>query len=133
MAVLRPSQIIRYVVSNIKNYTFLSVKFPRDCQCLRVRLLFISTKIINCPFILHITLSRVQGTQCKNSGCKTTFMGDHTNNETCYYHEGAPVFHEGMKYWSCCQRKTSDFAAFLDQEGCSSGKHVWFKQVNVSF
>ncbi|XP_022647802.1 cysteine and histidine-rich domain-containing protein 1-like isoform X1 [Varroa destructor] len=68
------------------------------------------------------------GTQCKNSGCKTTFMGDHTNNETCYYHEGAPVFHEGMKYWSCCQRKTSDFAAFLDQEGCSSGKHVWFKQ-----
>ncbi|OQR75970.1 cysteine and histidine-rich domain-containing protein 1-like [Tropilaelaps mercedesae] len=68
------------------------------------------------------------GTQCKNSGCKSTYVGEHTNEETCFYHEGAPVFHEGMKYWSCCQRKTSDFAAFLDQEGCSTGKHMWFKQ-----
>ncbi|KAL7825469.1 hypothetical protein AOLI_G00326760 [Acnodon oligacanthus] len=36
-----------------------------------------------------------------------------------------PVFHEGMKYWSCCRRKTSDFNSFLSQEGCSKGTHVW--------
>lgn len=76
--------------------------------------------------MIHIL---VQGTQCKNSGCKSTYMGEQSNGETCYYHEGGPVFHEGMKYWSCCQRKTSDFSAFLDQEGCSTGKHMWFKQV----
>jgi hypothetical protein len=32
-----------------------------------------------------------------------------------------------MKYWSCCQRKTSDFDAFLDQVGCVEGKHLWKK------
>ena len=30
-----------------------------------------------------------------------------------------------MKYWSCCQRKTSEFQHFLDQEGCEIGKHKW--------
>lgn len=32
-----------------------------------------------------------------------------------------------MKYWTCCQRKTSDFEMFLSQEGCESGDHLWFK------
>ena len=30
-----------------------------------------------------------------------------------------------MKYWSCCQRKTTEFQHFLDQVGCSIGKHKW--------
>ena len=33
-----------------------------------------------------------------------------------------------MKYWSCCQRKTSDFDNFLNQVGCEEGKHVWLKK-----
>jgi cysteine/histidine-rich domain-containing protein 1 len=33
-----------------------------------------------------------------------------------------------MKYWSCCQRKTSDFDNFLNQSGCTEGKHLWFKK-----
>ncbi|KAL3889524.1 hypothetical protein ACJMK2_001862 [Sinanodonta woodiana] len=32
-----------------------------------------------------------------------------------------------MKYWSCCQRKTTDFSSFLDQMGCVTGNHVWKK------
>jgi len=68
------------------------------------------------------------GTVCKNPGCKGTFQGEQSSEETCLFHNGAPIFHEGMKYWSCCQRKTSDFSAFLEQEGCSTGKHIWFKQ-----
>ena len=32
-----------------------------------------------------------------------------------------------MKYWTCCNRKTSDFDNFLNQEGCATGKHVWVK------
>ena len=38
-----------------------------------------------------------------------------------------PIFHEGMKFWSCCQRKTSDFQSFLNQEGCMLGEHKWKK------
>lgn len=29
------------------------------------------------------------------------------------------------KFWSCCCIKTMDFNSFLDQKGCSSGKHCW--------
>ena len=30
-----------------------------------------------------------------------------------------------MKYWSCCQRKTTEFQQFMDQEGCDLGSHKW--------
>lgn len=66
------------------------------------------------------------GTPCHNAGCRVTFDGTNGSGE-CSFHSGSPIFHEGMKFWSCCQRKTSDFNAFLDQSGCSSGKHVWRK------
>lgn len=29
------------------------------------------------------------------------------------------------KFWSCCCIKTVDFNSFLDQKGCSSGRHCW--------
>ncbi|XP_026208151.1 CHORD and p23_melusin_like domain-containing protein [Anabas testudineus] len=67
----------------------------------------------------------VQGTRCKNSGCKAVYQGPETNMEVCTHHPGAPVFHEGYKYWSCCCIKTVDFNAFLDQKGCTTGKHCW--------
>uniref|UniRef100_A0A672RFM3 Cysteine and histidine-rich domain-containing protein 1 n=1 Tax=Sinocyclocheilus grahami TaxID=75366 RepID=A0A672RFM3_SINGR len=65
------------------------------------------------------------GTSCKNGGCSKTFSGPASDEETCLYHAGVPIFHEGMKYWSCCKRKTSDFNTFLSQEGCTQGKHQW--------
>ena len=49
-----------------------------------------------------------EGEACKNNGCKLTFSADRVQNE-CIFHPGIPVFHEGMKYWSCCQRKTTEF------------------------
>merc|ERR1719498_1212967 len=67
----------------------------------------------------------VQGTRCKNPGCKTAYEGPETDKEVCTHHPGGPVFHEGYKYWSCCCIKTIDFNAFLDQKGCSTGKHRW--------
>ncbi|NXA48271.1 CHRD1 protein, partial [Nothocercus julius] len=57
-----------------------------------------------------------------------TFEGPQSTEEVCIYHSGVPIFHEGMKYWSCCKRKTSDFNTFLAQEGCSRGTHVWTKK-----
>lgn len=65
------------------------------------------------------------GVRCKNAGCKTTYQGPETDAEICSFHPGVPVFHEGYKYWNCCCIKTTDFNAFLDQKGCTSGKHCW--------
>lgn len=69
------------------------------------------------------------GQSCKNNSCKATYKGPDSDNEVCSHHPGSPIFHEGMKYWSCCQKKTTDFAVFLDQPGCSQGSHVWIKKV----
>ncbi|KAG7498123.1 hypothetical protein JOB18_049459 [Solea senegalensis] len=67
----------------------------------------------------------IVGTRCKNAGCKTLYEGPETDKEVCTHHPGAPVFHEGYKYWSCCSITTTDFNAFLDQKGCTTGKHRW--------
>ncbi|NWI16604.1 CHRD1 protein, partial [Crypturellus soui] len=53
------------------------------------------------------------------------YQGPDSDAGTCTFHPGVPVFHEGMKYWSCCAVKTTDFGAFLEQPGCSSGRHCW--------
>ncbi|XP_042648738.1 cysteine and histidine-rich domain-containing protein 1 [Tyto alba] len=68
------------------------------------------------------------GTACKNAGCSKTYEGPHSTEDVCIYHSGVPIFHEGMKYWSCCKRKTSDFNTFLAQEGCTTGTHIWTKK-----
>ena len=52
---------------------------------------------------------------------------DGNDESECLFHPGVPIFHEGMKYWSCCNRKTSDFQSFLDQVGCERGKCKWKK------
>lgn len=67
------------------------------------------------------------GTPCKNLGCQVIFKSLETNYTNCQHHPGAPIFHEGMKYYSCCNKKTSDFTAFLNQAGCRSGSHKWTK------
>ncbi|KAI1283133.1 Cysteine and histidine-rich domain-containing protein [Halotydeus destructor] len=85
---------------------------------------------------LKLTLNQVDGegdkatqigSSCHNKGCKGSYNGPQSDAETCIHHEGVPVFHEGMKYWTCCQRKTTDFDAFLEQVGCIEGKHCWTK------
>ncbi|XP_797726.4 cysteine and histidine-rich domain-containing protein 1 [Strongylocentrotus purpuratus] len=66
-----------------------------------------------------------KGTICKNKGCRMPYEGEMSLTERCKHHPGAAIFHEGMKYWSCCNRKTSDFNNFLNQEGCTTGSHVF--------
>lgn len=72
------------------------------------------------------------GTTCKNNTCKAVFTGPESDAQECVHHPGVAVFHEGMKFWSCCERKTSDFGAFMEQAGCSRGKHCWFKEERVN-
>ncbi|CAI8058161.1 Cysteine and histidine-rich domain-containing protein [Geodia barretti] len=67
------------------------------------------------------------GTTCKNKGCDETYYGSDVELTSCRYHPGVPIFHEGYKYWTCCQRRTSDFDEFLKQEGCTTGEHKWIE------
>ncbi|KFD58233.1 hypothetical protein D918_02322 [Trichuris suis] len=57
---------------------------------------------------------------CKNAGCGQ--LSEEASDE-CLYHPGIPVFHEGLKYWSCCKKGTTDFGNFLKQTGCTKGGH----------
>lgn len=68
------------------------------------------------------------GEPCKNGGCKLTYQGSPSQASECQYHPGVPIFHEGLKFWSCCQRKTTDFQSFLDQVGCQFGTCKWKKE-----
>lgn len=68
------------------------------------------------------------GTNCKNGGCNCKYSSPEAEESECRYHPGVPIFHEGMKYWTCCQKRTSDFDAFMNQAGCSYGNHKWIKE-----
>ncbi|XP_076308447.1 cysteine and histidine rich domain containing protein [Tachypleus tridentatus] len=75
------------------------------------------------------------GTQCKKwrlqSDSNYAYEGKQSDLQTCTYHPGVPIFHEGMKFWSCCKKRTTDFESFLEQEGCTTGSHVWIKKKNI--
>jgi hypothetical protein len=70
-----------------------------------------------------------EGQGCVRKNCKTTYDPASPQDQTCTYCPGEPVFHEGYKYWSCCdKRKTIDFDEFLAYKGCSSSDACkWFK------
>ncbi|KAH6804662.1 cysteine and histidine-rich domain-containing protein RAR1, partial [Perilla frutescens var. frutescens] len=40
-----------------------------------------------------------------------------------------PRFHDGMKEWSCCKKRSHDFSLFLQIPGCKTGKHTIEKPV----
>ncbi|EDW58594.1 cysteine and histidine-rich domain-containing protein morgana [Drosophila virilis] len=67
------------------------------------------------------------GTSCKNNGCTYSYTNTSSDFGECTYHPGVPIFHEGMKFWSCCQKRTSDFAQFMAQKGCVYGQHKFVK------
>eukprot|EP00051_Salpingoeca_urceolata_P024629 m.434967 g.434967 ORF g.434967 m.434967 type:complete len:316 (-) comp20254_c3_seq4:76-1023(-) len=65
-----------------------------------------------------------QASKCYNKGCNKSFTEAENVGEPCKFHPGDPVFHEGYKFWSCCEkRRFTDFTAFLDHPGCTLGLH----------
>jgi len=66
-----------------------------------------------------------KGAVCTRKACGVTRQDETSDSEPCEHHPGGPIFHEGMKYWSCCQKKTADFDVFLSQKGCTKGSHLW--------
>jgi len=75
------------------------------------------------------------GTSCKHNGCNAVYKDQSSRKETCTYHPGVAVFHEGSKKWSCCKPRALEFDEFLKIEGCTKGKHKFIppkKQEDVS-
>ncbi|ORE03297.1 chord-domain-containing protein [Rhizopus microsporus var. microsporus] len=61
--------------------------------------------------------------KCTRKGCGKEFTEEENKDNVCQFHEGAPVFHEGLKGWSCCKKRVSDFDEFLQIPGCTFGQH----------
>ncbi|OAA68595.1 cord and cs domain containing protein [Niveomyces insectorum RCEF 264] len=59
------------------------------------------------------------GRLCRRRGCGVSYVkGASREGESCVYHPGVPIFHEGSKGYSCCKRRVLEFDQFLKIEGC---------------
>ncbi|KAF9458673.1 HSP20-like chaperone [Collybia nuda] len=59
---------------------------------------------------------------CTRKGCGQVYGSD-SAKATCIHHPGTPVFHEGLKSWSCCvdvNKPVLEFDDFMAIQGCSS-------------
>uniref|UniRef100_A0A452DKM9 Integrin subunit beta 1 binding protein 2 n=1 Tax=Capra hircus TaxID=9925 RepID=A0A452DKM9_CAPHI len=60
---------------------------------------------------------------CHNKGCGQHFDPQTNLPDSCYHHPGVPIFHDALKGWSCCRKRTVDFSEFLNIKGCTVGPH----------
>ncbi|KAL9237245.1 hypothetical protein vseg_011819 [Gypsophila vaccaria] len=67
--------------------------------------------------------------RCQRIGCDAVFTADDNPDGSCRYHSSVPRFHDGMKEWSCCKKRSHDFSLFLEIPGCTTGKHTTEKPV----
>lgn len=62
--------------------------------------------------------------KCRNYGCQKMFDEDDNDEGSCMHHTAPPVFHDTLKFWSCCRdRKAYDFEGFQEITGCVTGRH----------
>uniref|UniRef100_A0A673UW33 Integrin beta-1-binding protein 2 n=1 Tax=Suricata suricatta TaxID=37032 RepID=A0A673UW33_SURSU len=60
---------------------------------------------------------------CHNKGCGQHFDPNANLPDSCCHHPGVPIFHDALKGWSCCRKRTVDFSEFLNIKGCTVGPH----------
>ncbi|KAJ3349441.1 hypothetical protein GGF32_005622 [Allomyces javanicus] len=61
--------------------------------------------------------------RCVRKGCGKDFDVANNANDACRFHPAGPIFHEGLKGWSCCSKRVTDFSDFLKIPGCATGAH----------
>ena len=62
--------------------------------------------------------------RCQRKGCQKHFNVESNAETACIYHKGQAIFHDAVKYWSCCpHKKCFDFDEFLAVPGCGTGFH----------
>lgn len=54
---------------------------------------------------------------------KFNFLFKFFKKDACQFHPGNPVFHDALKGWSCCNKKSTDFTQFLNIPGCARAAH----------
>ncbi|KII88667.1 hypothetical protein PLICRDRAFT_41870 [Plicaturopsis crispa FD-325 SS-3] len=65
--------------------------------------------------------------RCTRNGCRQEYDAAANTAESCSYHSGGPVFHEGLKSWSCCSdvnKPVMEFDQFTNIPGCTKGTHT---------
>lgn len=65
--------------------------------------------------------------RCARKGCGKEYDKDANTEESCSHHPGDPVFHEGLKSWSCCNavnKPVLEFDQFMQIPGCAIGPHL---------
>lgn len=60
---------------------------------------------------------------CTNANCGKTYTDNTNRSDACWYHPGKPVFHEGLKGWTCCPKRVDDFEEAMSMPGCTLGRH----------
>ncbi|MCJ1273605.1 hypothetical protein MMC21_001398 [Puttea exsequens] len=66
---------------------------------------------------------------CRRKGCNsrsTVESRGSRDTEECTYHPGGPLFHEGFKSWTCCNKSALEFDEFMNFEGCKTKKRHLF-------
>lgn len=62
--------------------------------------------------------------KCQRKGCQREFVVSENHGRACVFHGGQPIFHDALKFWSCCpDKKKMDFDEFLAVPGCCLGYH----------
>jgi disease resistance protein len=62
--------------------------------------------------------------KCYRYGCGVLYREEDNVEGCCRYHEGYPVFHDCVKWWSCCpSRKHCDWEDFMAEPPCCTGMH----------
>ncbi|KAG0705347.1 chord-domain-containing protein, partial [Suillus ampliporus] len=65
--------------------------------------------------------------RCTRKGCGQDYDPAANDASSCTYHPGAPVFHEGLKSWSCCSdvnKPVLEFDEFMKITGCTVSSHT---------
>ncbi|KAJ1673459.1 hypothetical protein EV182_005190, partial [Spiromyces aspiralis] len=65
---------------------------------------------------------------CTRFGCGKQYDEASNSASACQYHEEAPIFHEGLKKWPCCNKTFTHFDDFEKCPGCKLGAHVTEKK-----
>ncbi|KAL2889397.1 cord and cs domain-containing protein [Ceratocystis lukuohia] len=67
------------------------------------------------------------GKTCRRRTCGAAFKaGASRDGESCVYHPGVPIFHEGSKGYTCCKRRVMEFEQFMKLEGCTTkNRHLF--------
>ncbi|XP_052181361.1 cysteine and histidine-rich domain-containing protein RAR1-like [Diospyros lotus] len=69
-------------------------------------------------------MEKVGKVQCQRMNCHAMFSDDDNPEGSCRFHDSGPIFHDGMKEWSCCKQRSHHFRLFLQIAGCKVGKRT---------